>query len=67
MEIENRPMHCNLCGSGPYYGRESSSTSAYTGDTVVECTWICANCGRTFANGVVQTIPAPVKINEERK
>ena len=56
MYIENKPISCRVCGSGPWNGQEQQTTNPRTGDIVVECIWICGRCGARFAQGVVQVI-----------
>jgi ribosomal protein S27AE len=57
--IENRPMHCGVCGAGPWHGRENSYTSRE--EIVVECQWTCGRCGALIANGVISRTPVETK------
>jgi len=50
--IENRPMGCNYCGSGPWNGRES--TRKERTELITECTWVCGRCGMVINQGVIK-------------
>jgi hypothetical protein len=60
--VENRAMSCTFCGAGPYQGRESSYNTRE--EQIVECQWVCPNCGNVFASGVISR--TPLKTQDEK-
>ena len=61
--VENRPMNCTTCGAGPWHGREEQNLDRYTGEVIVECSWVCGRCGNRFAHEELRRIPAEKKEN----
>ena len=58
MFVENKPVSCRACGYGPVRGQESSYTDHSSGETIVECSWRCPQCGAHIQSGEISRTPA---------
>lgn len=58
------PQKCTTCGAGPWHPRTDRQTDRFTGDIIVEATWVCMRCGSKFAAGVVEVIKKPADEKE---
>ena len=57
--IENRAVTCGVCGAYPVYGQENAIETQ--DKTLVECRWICGQCGN-----LVRVDEKAIDKNEEK-
>ena len=51
--IENRMLKCQICGKGPWNGREQEYRDTHAKTIRTECVWICGRCGQQFKRGLI--------------